>query len=181
MFYGMVCGLFCLKRSQQFLIFYPKTETMSIQIQATKTQELRSKILELQSALFFTDSTSLIKLPTHIISEVEMDEEGMIWFVIPRPSQDIRAFDKEIATRMEFFKKGKEFFVKVSGKASLITEEAEAAEVPGLSETMLAKMADQKLIAVRVEIKESELVDNAAKANRTWLQISRSQLSSWFF
>lgn len=55
---------------------------------------LKSKITELQSALFFTESASIVKLPTHVISDVEMDEEGQIWFVIPRPVQHIEAFEK---------------------------------------------------------------------------------------
>ena len=57
---------------------------------------LKSKIMELQSALFFNESASILKLPTHVISDVEMDEEGQIWFVIPRPMQQIEAFEKEI-------------------------------------------------------------------------------------
>ena len=60
----------------------------------THTQELKegvlkSKILELQSALLFTDSASIVKLPTHVISQVEIDEKENIWFVIPRPAQHI--------------------------------------------------------------------------------------------
>ena len=67
---------------------------------------LKSKIMELQSALLFTESSSLVKLPTHVISDVEIDEEGQIWFVIPKPIQHIDAFDKEIPAKLDFFKKG---------------------------------------------------------------------------
>ena len=150
-------------------------------MQTVNDPEIKSKVMELQSALFFTESTSLIKLPTHIISEVEMDEEGRVWFVIPRPSQDIRAFDKEIPARMEFFRKGKDFFVKLTGTASLIADDLEDVGVRGISEAMLAKMSDKKQIAVRVDVKETGMVDNTVRSNQNWLQVSRSQLSSWFF
>src|ERR1700743_2694098 len=88
----------------------------------TETQILKSKIMELQSALFFTESKSIVKLPTHVISDIEMDEEGNIWFVIPKPAMHIEAFEKEIPAKLDFFKKGMDFFVKVRGVAYLQPE-----------------------------------------------------------
>lgn len=147
----------------------------------TREQELvllKSKIEELQSALFFTESVSLIKLPTHVISDVEIDNEGDIWFVIPKPMQHIEAFDKEIPAKLDFFKKGMDFFVKVRGTAYLITD---ASEMIGLSAEMQEKMASGELIGVKVKVQQTEMVDNAPKPAQNWLQASRSQLSSWFF
>src|SRR5882762_4160018 len=93
---------------------YPNTEIMTTELEL-QTGILKSKIVELQSALFFTESSSLVKLPTHVISETEIDAEGQIWFVIPKPAQHIEAFDKEIPAKLDYFQKGKEFFVKVTG------------------------------------------------------------------
>ncbi|MES1159216.1 MAG: hypothetical protein ABUM51_00520, partial [Bacteroidota bacterium] len=92
-----------------------------------QTGIMKSKIMELQSALFFTESSSLVKLPTHVISETTIDAEGQIWFVIPKPAQHIEAFDKEIPAKLDYFQKGKEFFVKVTGTAYLITDAMEVA------------------------------------------------------
>lgn len=152
----------------------------------TPTQDLKegvvkSKILELQSALLFTDSTSIVKLPTHVISQVEIDEEENIWFVIPRPAQHIDAFEKEIPAKLDFFKKGMDFFVKVRGTAFLMTDMKEVMNNTALSAGMKEKMADEKMIAVKVSVQESELVDNTPKPQQNWLQSSRAQLSSWFF
>jgi hypothetical protein len=142
---------------------------------------LKSKITELQSALFFTESASIVKLPTHVISDVEMDEEGQIWFVIPRPVQHIEAFEKEIPAKLDFFKKGKDFFVKISGTAFLIADMKEVKNNPALSAEMRAKMSDEKSIGVKVVIQQAGWVDNTPKPSQNWIQSSRSQLSSWFF
>lgn len=142
----------------------------------TETQTLKSKIMELQSALFFTESNSIVKLPTHVISDVELDEEGSIWFVIPKPAMHIEAYDKEIPAKLDFFKKGTDFFVKVRGTAFLQAEPTEA-----LSDDMRQRMGDAEVIVVKVQVQESELVDNSPKPSQNWLQASRSQLSSWFF
>ena len=141
-----------------------------------ETQTLKSKIMELQSALFFTESNSIVKLPTHVISDVELDNEGSIWFVIPRPAMHIEAYDKEIPAKLDFFKKGTDFFVKVRGTAFLQAEPTEA-----LSDEMRQRMGDGDVIVVKVQVQESELVDNSPKPSQNWLQASRSQLSSWFF
>jgi hypothetical protein len=142
---------------------------------------LKSKITELQSALFFTESASIVKLPTHVISDVEMDEEGQIWFVIPRPVQHIEAFEKEIPAKLDFFKKGKDFFVKISGTAFLIADMEEVKNNPALSAEMRTKMSDEKLMGVKVVIQKAGWVDNTPKPAQNWIQSSRSQLSSWFF
>jgi general stress protein 26 len=161
---------------------YQNQETMNTQTaQETQAQVLKNKIIELQSALFFSESSSLVKLPTHVISEVEIDEEEQIWFVISRPVQHIDAFDKEIPAKLDFFKKGMDFFVKVMGTASIVTDKEEIEYHPTLSEEMKERMRDERMIAMKVRIQNAELVDNSPKPTQNWFQASRSQLSSWFF
>ena len=160
---------------------YPNTEIMNTELQELQTVAVKSKIMELQSALFFTESSSLVKLPTHVISDVELDNDGQIWFVIPRPAMHLEAYDKEIPTKLDFFKKGKDFFVKVRGIAFLQTDLHEANANSGLSASMKERMNDIDLIVVKVKVLETELVDNTPKPAQNWLQASRSQLSSWFF
>jgi hypothetical protein len=138
---------------------------------------LKSKIMELQSALFFTESLSIIKLPTHVISDVAVDEAGDIWFVIPKPAMHIDAYEKEMPAKLDFFKKGMDFFVKARGTAFLLTD----TNAGGLPEEIKTKMETEQVIGVKVVVASSDLVDNSPKPAQSWLQSSRSQLSSWFF
>ena len=154
---------------------------MNTELQELQTVAVKSKIMELQSALFFTESSSIVKLPTHVISETEVDAEGHIWFVIPKPTQHIDAFDKEIPAQLDYFKKGVESFVKIKGTAFLITDTAETDNNMALSAEMRAKMKSDRVISVKVKIQDSELIDNTPKPAKSWFQASRSQLSSWFF
>ncbi|MHA4809445.1 hypothetical protein ACX0G9_15135 [Flavitalea flava] len=154
---------------------------MTLELKEAQTGVLKSKIIELQSALFFTESSSLVKLPTHVITDVEMDEEEQIWFVIPRPRFHIDAFDKELPATLEFSKKGTPVFVKVRGTAYLITDIAEVKENKGLSQEMKERMMDERVMAVKVKVQDHSLVDNTPKPAQNWLQFGRTQLSSWFF
>jgi hypothetical protein len=152
----------------------------------TITQEvemnvLKSKIQELRSALFFTETLSPVKLPTHVISDVEVDGEGRIFFVVPRPVQHIDAFDKEIPAKLDFFKKGKDFFVKIRGIATLLTDAETINSYETMSDEMKIKMTEEKSMGIIVKIEDADFVDNTPKPSQNWLQSSRSHLSSWFF
>jgi hypothetical protein len=142
---------------------------------------LKSKITELQTSLFYTESVSPIKLPTHVVSDVEVDMEGRIWFAVPRPTMHIDAYEREVLAKLDFFKKGKDFFVKVKGVATLLTDAAMINGFDTLSDDMKEKMNDDKSIGIMVKIEDTQFVDNTPKPTQNWLQASRSQLSSWFF
>lgn len=164
------------------LNLYPTTKAMTtVTAQQQEMDVLRSKITELQSALFYTESASPIKLPTHVISGVEVDSEGRIWFAVPRPTMHIDAYEKEVAAKLDFFKKGKDFFVKIKGVATLMTDAATINGYETLSAEMKEKMTDEKSIGIMVSIEDKEFVDNTPKPSQNWLKVSRSQLSSWFF
>jgi general stress protein 26 len=153
----------------------------TVTAQESEMDVLKSKITELQTALFYTESVSPVKLPTHVITDVEVDNEGRIWFAVPRPTMHIDAFEKEVLAKLDFFKKGKDFFVKVKGVATLLTDAATINSYEGVSADMLEKMSDEKSIGIMVKIEDTEFVDNTPKPSQNWLQSSRSHLSSWFF
>jgi len=142
---------------------------------------LKSKIMELKSALLFTESASCMQLPTHVITDVEIDEAMQIWFVIAKPAQHIDAFDKQMPAKLDFFKKGLQFFVKVKGTAQLISDVAELKNRGAIAEKMAERMNRESVIVVCIPIQESEIVDNSPKPAQNWLQTSKMQLSSWFF
>jgi hypothetical protein len=153
----------------------------TVTAQQEEMNVLKSKITELQTALFYTESVSPIKLPTHVITDVEVDMEGNIWFAVPRPTMHIDAYEKEVLAKLDFFKKGKDFFVKVKGVAVLLTEGATINGFETLSDEMKEKMNDDKSIGIMVKIEDVQFVDNTPKPAQNWLKASRTQLSSWFF
>ncbi|HMH22867.1 MAG TPA: hypothetical protein VK563_13870 [Puia sp.] len=172
-----------MNRTQKTLNLYPNNETMifSNGTQETQAEVIKRKITELGSALFFTESASLLQLPTHVVMTTDMDAEGNIWFAIPKPVQQIEEFEKEIPAKMDFFKKGNACFVKVTGKAHLITDKNEIDNAAGLSEEMRERMKAAGCIAVKVKIQDTEFTDNTPKPSKSWIHASTMQLSSWFF
>src|SRR5690606_41917161 len=80
---------------------------------------LQHKIMELRSALFFSMSDAVLKLPTTIITALKVDELGQVWFFVNKPTQNIQEFDREFPCRAEFFRKGIDGQVKISGRAKI--------------------------------------------------------------
>ena len=81
---------------------------------------LQEKILEIGSAIFFNLSDSVLKLPTSLVSTLKVDEFGFVWFFIQKPKQNVQEFDNEFPVRLDFFKKGKSYFLQVMGKGWVV-------------------------------------------------------------
>ncbi|HTQ66736.1 MAG TPA: pyridoxamine 5'-phosphate oxidase family protein [Puia sp.] len=141
---------------------------------------LQQKIKQLQTALFFTDSDAVLKIPTHVITAAEMDESGQIWFFIPRPAQHIDAFDQDFPVKLDFFKKGKDFYLKIQGIASFITNKEELKEI--VSAETSKKIEDRKLVAIRVKIRNADYFENMPKpASVNWIITGKNHLYNWLF
>ena len=46
---------------------------------------IREKVYGLHSAVMYSMSNELIKIPNNIITAVKVDEEGQLWFISKRP------------------------------------------------------------------------------------------------
>src|SRR5450631_4599722 len=127
-------------------------------IQDMSVTFLSEKIKELENALFMSESNALVNLPTHIVRTTEVDEEGNIWFIIPRPTQVIESFSKEMPAKLDFFKKGKDFFLKISGIAS-IAWSIDDMKCPKLALQFSGSFEKNNVVAVRVKVENSEYVE----------------------
>ncbi len=138
---------------------------------------LREKIMELENALFMSESNALVSLPTHIVRVTEVDESGNIWFIIPKPTQVIESFSKEMPAKLDFFKKGKEFFLKISGVASIVWSSKE------MKEANLSKQFSDSLrkgdVAVKVKVELSEYVEKNPKPSSNPILNVGSQVYNW--
>ena len=83
---------------------------------------LQEKIMELQQALFHSCSESLLKLPVSIIQALHVDDLNQVWFMVRKPMQYLNEFDSAFPAKLHFYRKGKPFYMHVSGKAMIISD-----------------------------------------------------------
>jgi len=116
---------------------------------------IKDRITEIGSALLYSMSNELIKLPCSIITVLNADEDGHLWFFTKRPGQYMAQQEKSFPARLKFYRKGKPFFVEVSGHA-VVTEEKEIINEFAGMQGSLADVAMQNLMLVKLKIKKAE-------------------------
>jgi hypothetical protein len=140
---------------------------------------LREKILDLKNAIFISQHSSLLKMATTIVSIEKMDELGQLWFFVPRPQQALHEFDREFPVRLEFFRKGRDFFLHASGKAYIVTDPE---DINGWLEEDIREKADDRLVLIRVNLLKAEYFQSAVPPAQTrWWRDLRNQLHVWLF
>ncbi len=147
-------------------------------IQEMPVTFLREKVQELENALFMSESNALVNLSTHVVRISEVDEEGNIWFIIPKPTQVIESFSKEMPAKLDFFKKGSPFFLKISGVATIIWSASEMKDL-NLTRQFSGSFEKDNVVAVKVKVELSEYIVKASKPASNPLKHVGSQMFNW--
>ena len=145
----------------------------------TQLPFLQKKISELRSALFFSLGESVLRIPTTIVTALKVDDVGQIWFFVNRPMQNIQEFDRKFPARLEFCRKGKGFYLKILGKASIVNDPEELNGLVDVSPDIRAKAMGQ-LVLVKVKIQNAEYLEKNPRETNGWMHSIRAHFNKWF-
>ncbi|HEX8313380.1 MAG TPA: pyridoxamine 5'-phosphate oxidase family protein [Flavisolibacter sp.] len=140
---------------------------------------LQERIEEIGSAIFYNLSEAVLKLPTSIVSTVKVDDYGFVWFFVQKPSQRLSEFEQEFPVKLDFYKKGKGYFLQVMGKGFVVNDPEEMNSFVDLPEEQ-KKLASGSLALVKVKIQEAKYYETRSAHNMTWWQSAWSTVSAWF-
>ena len=113
---------------------------------------VEEKVRDLENALFFSTSDAVLKMPACVVRVLRVDDLGHLWFVVPRPTQLIQAFEKVFPVKMDFFRKGKDYYLKILGKAFIVNDPEDINRVEELSEAVKQKARKNELVILKVRI-----------------------------
>jgi hypothetical protein len=116
---------------------------------------LQDKIQGIGSALFYNMSSGVLKIPTSIVSVLRVDEAANIWFFVNRPEQNLYAFDREFPVRMQFYRKGKGYYLQITGKAYVVDDPEDVYGLVSLPEEIKTR-AFRELLLIKVKISHVE-------------------------
>jgi hypothetical protein len=85
-------------------------------------QFIREKIYTVRSAIMYSMSNELVKLPNCIVEAVNVDNEGQLWFICKPPAYKVDQCASSFPARLHFYKKGTFFHIEVSGKATIMND-----------------------------------------------------------
>jgi hypothetical protein len=112
-------------------------------VRDTNLQFIREKVGLLRSAVMYASGKEPVKIENDIVTALEVDDEGQLWFVASNPPCHEDENEQSFPARLHFYRKGYDFFVEVSGKATVVNNEyAFTDQANGLnaSKKMLLKM-----------------------------------------
>ena len=138
---------------------------------------LQNRIMDLQQALFFYESQSVLKFPTSIINVLQADDVGQIWFLVTRPKQRLTEFDTEFRARLDFYKKGKDYYLHVRGKACIVTDPEEINNIDGLDND-IKQLASTTMVLIRMNIQHTYYYPIKKQAPKVKPAISKFGLQS---
>ncbi len=143
---------------------------------------IEEKVRDLENALFFSMSDAVLKIPTCVIKVLGTDELGQLWFIVPRPSQLIQAFDKVFPVKLDFFRKGRDYYLKILGKAFLVNDPEEINTIECLNESTKEQARQNESILIRVQMSHIDYVEKTpAKANsKNLFRQVKSKIYRWF-
>src|SRR5205814_497102 len=134
----------------------------------------------LHSALFFTEGESLFKIPNHLVTEMEVSREGQIFFMVPKPAQDLEVFDTVFPVRLDFFKKGKAFCIKVYGTAHLVIDTVEKGYLAAASNNLQEQLNSQQGILIKVMVEYVDYIETISTMP-AWVKKLKWLWQSLFF
>ena len=140
---------------------------------------LQEKIQELRSALFFNTSSAVLKLPSSVVQAMKVDEAGQVWFFVNRPEQYLHEFDREFPAQLNFFKKGKPFYLNMTGKAFIVTDPEELNDVINVTDEVRQK-AMNHFVLIKFKMMHAEYYDRSVQTN-SMMQKVRTAFSKWIW
>ena len=84
---------------------------------------LKKKIEQIKVALFKSEMNSELQLPNNIIQVIKVDDSGDLWFFTSCIHDQANNLNKNFYAYLDFYRKGFDERLKISGKAVLVNEE----------------------------------------------------------
>lgn len=140
---------------------------------------LQKRIEEIGSAIFYSLSESVLKLPTSIVTTLKVDEYGFVWFFVQKPTQHLKEFDQEFPVKMDFYRKGTGCFLQVVGRGFVVTDPEEMNAYVTLPED-IKKMANDGMALVKVKIQKADYYETRSMHKAGWWQSAWYTVATWF-
>lgn len=138
---------------------------------------LKERIKEIKIALFRSECFSELQLPNNIISTLQMDNDGNIWFFTSCTGDYAEHVEKSFYASLDYYKKGTDCRIRVSGRAIVVEDEGESF----LTMSNYSKGTKGRLILVKMKIAQAEYFESKNAANLNWREKIKDVFTHFFF
>lgn len=142
---------------------------------------LKEKISNLTTALFFSSSDAVLKLPASLISVIKVDEVAQLWFIIPPPKQYLSEFETTFNCRMIFYRKGMNYHMKIDGKAHIVHDPEDVNNLIDLPEDAKYKAVTRQGVLIRVRIMYVHYFESREANTASWVERLKDLFNQWVY
>ncbi|MEP6676381.1 MAG: pyridoxamine 5'-phosphate oxidase family protein [Ferruginibacter sp.] len=125
-------------------------------VKDTHLDFLQKKIAQIGVAIFKSETNSLLQLSNTIVRTIKTDSDGNIWFFTSCNREYAKNIDKDFYAYLDFFQKGSECRLQVSGKASIIADDNDADSTPVIN----MHNNSRDVVLVKMKIQHAEYFEN---------------------
>lgn len=101
---------------------------------------IENRLNEISSAVMYSQSNNLGKLPNDIVTFYKMDDCGQLWFTGHKPKNWVRTYEQNFPARLFFYRKGVSFYIETNGIARIANKDELANSNDIKPGTLLFKM-----------------------------------------
>ncbi|MCG2617165.1 hypothetical protein LZZ85_22910 [Terrimonas sp. NA20] len=134
--------------------------------QDTNLHFIRERISELKNAIMYNNSQDVLRVQNNIAEAVEVDKEGVLWFTIKRPAGYMQQCEQVFPARLNFYRKGFDYRVEVSGKATVVN--------------YMYNGHKEDIVLLRMDMNEVEYTEPNAEKAESQIEKYVKQAYSWF-
>ncbi|MEO7210201.1 MAG: hypothetical protein ABIY35_04580 [Chitinophagaceae bacterium] len=138
---------------------------------------LNEKIQEIGNALFFPGNGNHFRYPASIINIARTDETGNLWFYMYQPWASEEVLQNDFPVKMDFFRKGKDFSIKVEGTATIHQEADKLVDVP----QWMSSIKSKNFLLVRVKMCSAEYFDFNHEPSLNLLKKIKISWNNWMY
>ena len=129
---------------------------MQLNYDREKLLFLKEKIQSIKFAIFRADINSVLQLPNNIIQTLKVEDDGTIWFLTSCSGDHAKTIDRSFYAYLEFYKKGTDCRLQISGTATVIEHDNEVF----ITMSNYSKKLTGRLVLVKMNIQQAEYFEN---------------------
>lgn len=139
---------------------------------------LKKKIHDIKVAIFKPEMNSELNLPNNIIQVLKVEDDGSLYFFTSCMGEHATHLDKTFYGYLDFYRKGCEGRLMISGKAEIIDSD----EDDLLSQSNYSKQTSSRLVLVKLKMMQAEFLDAGVQQQKeSFMDKMKHAVSQWFF
>ena len=125
---------------------------------------IKEKIKDIKVARFKADINSELPLPNNIIHTLKVADDGTIWFLTSCNGDYAKRIDKSFYAYLDYYKKGTDCKLHVSGCAEIVEDDNEAF----LTMSNYSRSVAGRLVLVKMKIMQAEYLESKIMPVGSW-------------